>query len=44
MERRIYKMPIGRLQGELEFPFGAFYRLIEAFIQKFKTAKQREGM
>jgi len=25
MERKILKMPIGRLQGDIELPFGAFF-------------------
>jgi hypothetical protein len=41
---RILKMPILRPQEEIGFPFGAFYRLVEAFIQKFKPAKRREVM
>jgi hypothetical protein len=44
MERRTLKMPIGRPQGDSEFPFGAFCPLIEASIQKFNLARRRGVM
>jgi len=37
-------MPIGRPQGDSEYPFEAFYRLILASFQKFNPAKRREVM
>ncbi len=40
MERRIWKIPIGRLQGVSEFPFGAFFYLVPEMQQILLLVKK----
>jgi hypothetical protein len=48
MERRLWKIPIGRLQGDSDFPFGVFFYLVPekqeilSFVKKFSM--KRKGM
>jgi hypothetical protein len=46
MEKRVWKIPIGGLQGELEVPFGAFSWLVPkkqeilSFVRKFPMKRK----